>query len=218
MSTPSPTSKTPPNETEMETDPIPHPWEAYQDDEGRTYFYNTETNETTWDLPGTVAAGTDADVDSPDKTDEGNNDGNPIEERNTAVREDLSVGEVDVSAWLAYEDDQGRTYYYNTVTEVTQWEKPDGFDELIDGRKHGEQNEIEGEENFLGVDRIESKNDIGGDDTLNVDVVSNEDEPTREKSPSPVKEKLTEEEKKELTIKSALDKLSEPDMLLEPGE
>jgi hypothetical protein len=26
--------------------------------------------------------------------------------------------------WIEYRDDQNRPYYYNTVTGVTQWEKP----------------------------------------------------------------------------------------------
>jgi far upstream element-binding protein len=29
--------------------------------------------------------------------------------------------------WSAMQDDQGRTYYYNTQTGVSQWEKPEGM-------------------------------------------------------------------------------------------
>jgi hypothetical protein len=31
------------------------------------------------------------------------------------------------AAWVAYRDDEGREYYFNTETEETQWERPDGY-------------------------------------------------------------------------------------------
>ena len=31
--------------------------------------------------------------------------------------------------WAIYEDDDGQTYYYNTVTEKTQWEKPEALEQ-----------------------------------------------------------------------------------------
>eukprot|EP00959_Pyramimonas_sp_CCMP1952_P314204 6577353-Pyramimonas_sp.AAC.2 len=33
----------------------------------------------------------------------------------------------DASAWQALQDGEGRTYYYNSQTGVSQWEKPEGM-------------------------------------------------------------------------------------------
>ncbi len=30
---------------------LPHPWQAFQDDQGDTYYYNPDTEETSWDYP-----------------------------------------------------------------------------------------------------------------------------------------------------------------------
>ena len=30
-------------------------------------------------------------------------------------------------AWAAANDEHGRTYYYNTITQQTTWDKPPGF-------------------------------------------------------------------------------------------
>lgn len=44
--------------------------------------------------------------------------------------EPLTIGD-----WTAYQDDEGRTYYYNSVTEESSWDVPPGFEEH-DGGGH----------------------------------------------------------------------------------
>ena len=40
----------------VDDEPLAEGWEAVTDDEGRTYWWNTETNETTWTKPVAVVA------------------------------------------------------------------------------------------------------------------------------------------------------------------
>ena len=42
--------------TNMADDELPPDWEAVEDDQGRTYWWNVETNETTWTKPQAVVA------------------------------------------------------------------------------------------------------------------------------------------------------------------
>ena len=36
--------------------PLPEGWEAVVDDAGRTYYWNVDTDETSWDRPAVIAA------------------------------------------------------------------------------------------------------------------------------------------------------------------
>lgn len=121
-------------------------WTSYQDDEGRTYYYNSVTEESSWDTPpGFEDADNTAEQDAellqtPDDDDDdgitkspaldGDDDGisqSPaaLEDQRGEDDDDLGDGEEIGEGWIAYKDDEGRTYYYNSVSEETQWERPD---------------------------------------------------------------------------------------------
>lgn len=83
-------------------------WSAFYDDEGRIYYYNNVSGESSWEAPEKF---------------------NPPEE----VPPEASASAVTTtttsapSVWVPYQDDEGRTYYFNTESEETTWDKPEGF-------------------------------------------------------------------------------------------
>lgn len=130
-------------------------WTSYQDDEGRIYYYNNVTEESSWDTPPgfedadaadasdqvdaaaavneNTAAEPDDDGITKSPTLDGNDDDGISQSPTTTTLEqqvgqddeDFADGEEIGDGWIAYKDDEGRTYYYNSVSEETQWEKPD---------------------------------------------------------------------------------------------
>ena len=89
-------------------------WSAFHDEEGRIYYYNSKTEESSWEAP-----------------EEGFNPPPPPPEEEAAGGEkqlevDAEQSEQKEEVWIAYQDDEGREYYYNNSTGETQWEKPDG--------------------------------------------------------------------------------------------
>ncbi|VEU34087.1 unnamed protein product [Pseudo-nitzschia multistriata] len=94
-------------------------WTTLQDDEGRNYYFNEETNETTWDKP--------AQLDNDDRGDTGMS---PVRPKSPGMDEDDGIP-VTAGNWTRYKDDSGRYYYYNSETQQTVWDKPSDFDELV---------------------------------------------------------------------------------------
>jgi len=54
--------------------------------------------------------------------------------------------------WTEYKDDEGRTYYYNSITQETAWELPDGVDKSMVANGELEGNEEEDNVQNEGVD------------------------------------------------------------------
>ena len=103
-----PTADTNKNEGEADVNTI---WEAIQDDEGRTYYYNTVTGESSWEAPPGFTGGAAASATGADEQ---------------AAEEQAAAAESDQpQRWTGYKDDEGRTYYYNETTGETQWERPE---------------------------------------------------------------------------------------------
>ena len=88
-------------------------WEAIKDDEGRTYYYNTVTGESSWEAPAGFAGGAAASAAGSSEEAEGGQSAATTASSDQPQR------------WTGYKDDEGRTYYYNDTTGETQWERPE---------------------------------------------------------------------------------------------
>ena len=121
-----------------ECESLPDCWERHiskNSDPGRVYYYNTTTNETRWDKPPTSGGGeakTEEGETKKDeakteegetKKDEAKTDSASPESSNTSSGGALPPG------WTAHVSENsrpGETYYYNSETDETRWEKPSG--------------------------------------------------------------------------------------------
>lgn len=124
-------------------------WEEAQDDEGRTYYYNAETEETSWDRP--------AEFSDKDKAGEKIKEEGKDEETSVA-KEAKTAGN-----WEEVQDDEGRTHYYNITTDETSWDRPDEFEsENKDGDTiQKEEKDKAATKNYEGGDWLEAQNDEG---------------------------------------------------------
>ena len=119
--------KTEPNVTEeVDTNNLPENWEEIQDPStGRNYYYNTETQETSWDKPMVSAT-------EPLATNDNTSSSNEVDDW---------VETIDPSS--------GKAYFYNPKTGETSWEKPSTMNEnqQIDANV-GQQTESSNENTF----------------------------------------------------------------------
>ncbi|WKX99060.1 hypothetical protein Q1695_014157 [Nippostrongylus brasiliensis] len=80
------------------------PWTKHETAEGRVYYYNKITKESSWNKPDEL------------KT--------PQERQARTTPTSTSANGI----WKEYKTPEGRAYYYNSVTKETTWTKPEGFD------------------------------------------------------------------------------------------
>jgi hypothetical protein len=77
---------------------LPSGWEELKTEEGETYYYNSFTDETSWEKPaGSASAPAQAPAPAAGGLPEG---------------------------WQELKTDDGETYYYNSITDETSWERP----------------------------------------------------------------------------------------------
>lgn len=81
---------------------LPEGWTAHQDAEGRTFYANAATGESSWEAPAATYAAPAAQP--------------PPYPGSDALPE----------GWSAHQDDQGRTFYHNAASGETSWDKPAG--------------------------------------------------------------------------------------------
>jgi hypothetical protein len=97
-------------------------WSAFYDSDGRIYYYNGATGESSWDPPEKYnPPPPEGTLPSPVANEE------PSEDDNLSPREPVEDQPTTTSQWAAYQDESGITYYYNNETGETQWDKPEDF-------------------------------------------------------------------------------------------
>lgn len=83
-------------------------WEEARDEHGDVYYWHTITKETRWKDPKMQAS---------------------LSQQQPLSAPSPIVPQATSSEWEAVVDAKGETYYWNTVTGVTQWDPPAGFSE-----------------------------------------------------------------------------------------
>eukprot|EP01119_Soliformovum_irregulare_P001434 TRINITY_DN1113_c1_g1_i4.p1 TRINITY_DN1113_c1_g1~~TRINITY_DN1113_c1_g1_i4.p1 ORF type:complete len:495 (-),score=167.90 TRINITY_DN1113_c1_g1_i4:1287-2771(-) len=121
----------------MKNSGLPANWEMVYDDQGNPYYYNSVTQETSWEPPstprnrGSVASGWEAVQDEDGSTyyynaETGDTSWDPPSSQTTSAN--LSLSFMNATRlppnWEECNDDDGNIYYYNNLTDQTTWEKP----------------------------------------------------------------------------------------------
>eukprot|EP00760_Papus_ankaliazontas_P004982 PhM_4_TR12310/c0_g1_i1/m.1640 len=101
-------------------------WKEMKDKSGKTYYYNTKTKKTVWNLEKELASSSSS-PSSPSMT---------------------HTADTIKSKWKELKDKKGRTYYYNTETKQTTWDRPqEEFDDkLLTTESTGEEEKVRKEE------------------------------------------------------------------------
>jgi len=118
--------------------------------------------------------------------------------------------EKESNAWVAYKDDNGAEYYYNTITQATQWERPEGMtDDVADS-------------NAMEVDEIKEEGSITPGKTspsaMNVDYneKSGEQQQNNDVEEKEIEEEEEVEDPSEKTIREANEFIEKADSIFEP--
>jgi hypothetical protein len=130
-----------------ECESLPDGWERHiskNSDPGRVYYYNPTTNETRWDKPPTSGDGESKTEEGETKTEEGETkteEGETKTEEGETKKDDAKTDSASPESsntssdgalppgWTAHVSENsrpGETYYYNSETDETTWEKPSG--------------------------------------------------------------------------------------------
>jgi hypothetical protein len=142
--------------------PLPEGWiESTDPTSGETYYYNVETEETSWERPVGSSLPFEENEPEIETNEEQTGDGAvDLPDASYAEQSEIANGEDEPadseisSSWIKVENDSGdKPYYYNPKTGDTSWEKPDDVE--IDETQAEEaddpnQEQIEGDLNDNG--------------------------------------------------------------------
>lgn len=188
-------------------------WEAYEDDKGRTYYYNPSTGESRWEKPARYKY-----VEMPTKDDEASVSRSPaydIEEeegeeadegRDESMNEAFAVDDY----WIEYRDEQGRTYYYNSNTETTQWERPHGVSNI---QKDDTASSIAEKYDSIALPKDDENSEVE-----TTKEVLDEGTPVTEKYSIQDMESIEEKTSENDPVTAAIDALNAMDAILEPSK
>jgi hypothetical protein len=220
-------SSPPPEEENEETPAVDdeageevHQWSAFHDAEGRIYYCNIESGESSWDVPDkfnpppppeeTAAqepAQEETQHEEPTEMEASEPDPDGAK---TPVTEDTAEEPTASSSegWVAYQDDEGREYYFNTETNETTWDKPDGYEPTpaVDPTE-----EKEDEADQASPVRAQSPVEM---DEYPESPVPGEEEPEEEMEPAESVEEIDHAAKR---LEEAEEALNQSDAIMEPG-
>lgn len=182
-----------------------HDWSAFYDAEGRIYYYNSVTEESSWDPPEAFnPPPPKEEEDVPEANNVGESEQQNIENEMADTGHDNDDGGAVQGTWEAYKDDQGREYYFNAETGETQWEKPAGMAEAEVGVSAEPQQSPSAAALSMNVDGEANRGEANGTKEEQKDATNQEDQ------------HLLEEEEVDPAVK-AEEALNEPDAVMEPG-
>lgn len=99
-------------------------WTAVSDGSGKTYYWNEETDATTWDKPAELVEQEESEQKEKDAKDQKDKDAAAKQEKEKELKEQEDKVRAAASKWTGVQDAEGKTYYWNQDTDETSWDKP----------------------------------------------------------------------------------------------
>ncbi len=99
-------------------------WSEHTAPDGRSYYYNSITRESRWQKPDELL----------------NIGGSSVVTKSLSVPTISSSGEC---YWSEYKTNEGRTYYYNSMTKESKWDKPVELEEYEKLKNNIEKSKVE---------------------------------------------------------------------------
>ncbi len=100
-------------------------WSQYTDDHGNTYYHNSITNDTQWDLPPGASLSAQNSVADTTSNANANAHPNPTT-KSFAVDSSATAPGGRVGDWVQYFDDAGHPFWVNETTGESSWDAPTG--------------------------------------------------------------------------------------------
>ena len=96
-------------------------WETYTDDAGANYWYNSATGESTYEQPAGGGGGGEATAGGASQAGEASGGAGAGAKEASVAGGAAAAGGAD---WQEFFDETGSAYWFNSATEVSQYEKP----------------------------------------------------------------------------------------------
>ena len=181
----------------------PHPWKAATAPDGRTYYFNQDTQETTWEMPQQTQPNASIDAKNatevvPEKEEKQLEE---VKEESCSIEDTAQTQQQSATAeaspphpWKAATAPDGRTYYFNQDTQETTWKMPQQTqaNASID-EKEATEAVLEKEEKQLEEVKEETSIDGSKQDKETEDVLVEKEEKTEDPSPVEAVEVKAEE-------------------------